>query len=151
MSNQNNSSVEHSGIRGMKWGFHDGRRNGKRTARAKDYSKRWSDAVNYATKQLIDSQQSKDKSIKSIHDKSADRAMNNARRWGKAAQDASGVGYDLGYKAGQAARQAPKIASDISRSVSKGAREVSKVANKSYKSITKSASSGFNWLKKHFF
>lgn len=151
MTNRNNNYIEHGGIRGMKWGFHDGRRNGKRTARAKDYNNRWSESMNYATRQIIDSKYSKNNELRKLHDERANRAINNAKRWGDAARDASGVGYDLGYHAGQAVRQAPKVASSFSRSVSKGAKEVSKVANRTYSSISKTASSGLSWLKKHIF
>ena len=155
MSNRNNEDVEHSGIRGMKWGFHDGRRNGKRTARAKEYSKLRSDAMNYAIGEYYDIKYHSDKRIDDVRRNHAEIALNNAKGWGKAARDASGLGYNLGYNLGQAARKAPGVASrtvkDISKSVSKGAAEVSKAANKTYNSITKSASSGLSWLKKHFF
>ena len=35
----NNDYIAHFGTRGMKWGYYDGERNGKRTARADKYAK----------------------------------------------------------------------------------------------------------------
>lgn len=151
----NNEYVKHGGIRGMRWGYHDGRRNGKRTARAKKYENIKNLAMQGTVGYIQDSEKAKTKDEKRYYDKKADISAKNAFSFRDAEQDASGLGYQIGYNLGQTTRkiskQAPKVAKDFKHSISRGTKEVSKAANKTYKSITKNASSGLSWLKKHIF
>lgn len=136
----NNDYIAHFGTRGMKWGYYDGKRNGKRTARSDEYAK---DMVKNATEDwyhmynLMGSSDSKTKATEYYKSKGAENRANMYRSMKK---DASGIGYNLGFSVGRVTKYA-KI----------GAKSFKKFASKSYNSILNKVSSGLKWVKKNLF
>lgn len=136
----NNDYIAHFGTRGMKWGYYDGKRNGKRTARSDEYAK---DMIKNATEDwyhmynLMGSSDSKTKATEYYKSKGAENRANMYRSMKK---DASGIGYNLGFSVGRVTKYA-KI----------GAKSFKKFASKSYNSILNKVSSGLKWVKKNLF
>lgn len=136
----NNDYIAHFGTRGMKWGYYDGKRNGKRTARSDKYAK---DMVKNATEDwyhmynLMDSSDSKTKATEYYKSKGAENRANMYRSMKK---DASGIGYNLGFSVGRVTKYAKS-----------GAKSFKKFASKSYNSILNKVSSGLKWIKKNLF
>ena len=136
----NNDYIAHFGTRGMKWGYYDGKRNGKRTARSDEYAK---DMIKNATEDwyhMYNVNDSSDPKTKVTEYYKSKGAENRANMYKSMKKDASGIGYNLGFSVGRVTKYA-KI----------GAKLFKKFASKTYNSIKNKVSSGLEWVKKNLF
>ena len=136
----NNDYIAHFGTRGMKWGYYDGKRNGKRTARSDKYTK---DMIKNATEDwyhMYNVNDSSDPKTKVTEYYKSKGAENRANMYRSMKKDASGIGYNLGFSVGRVTKYAKS-----------GAKSFKKFASKTYNSITNKVSSGLAWVKKNLF
>ena len=136
----NNDYIAHFGTRGMKWGYYDGKRNGKRTARSDEYAK---DMIKNATEDwyhMYNVNDSSDPKTKVTEYYKSKGAENRANMYKSMKKDASGIGYNLGFSVGRVTKYAKS-----------GAKLFKKFASKSYNSISSKVSSGLAWVKKNLF
>ena len=136
----NNDYIAHFGTRGMRWGYYDGKRNGKRTARSDEYSK---DMIKNATEDwyhMYNVNDSSDPKTKVTEYYKSKGAENRANMYKSMKKDASGIGYNLGFSVGRVTKYAKS-----------GAKLFKKFASKSYNSILNKVSSGLKWVKKNLF
>ena len=134
----NNDYIAHFGTRGMKWGYYDGKRNGKRTARSDEYAK---DMIKNATEDwyhMYNVNDSSDPKTKVTEYYKSKGAENRANMYKSMKKDASGIGYNLGFSVGRVTKYAKS-----------GAKLFKKFASKSYNSILNKVSSGLKWIKKN--
>ena len=100
----NQRYIQHFGTKGMKWGYYDGSRNGKRTARKDEYELQ---ETRYAlqagnadvNRDLGEKNKNYEQYYKS--DKDYDKYLSKAKTAEKNAKTASGAGYMLGYTVGK--------------------------------------------------
>lgn len=132
------NELEHFGTRGMQWGYTDGKRNGKRTARYYDYDKKMMSNLYKSNLNLLDRNRALKKNDYidyTDHDVAYEKHAAAAAKYNKMRRDAGGLDYNIGYAAGQ---------------ISRGAKAVSKFASKSASSVSKKINSGIKWFKKLF-
>ena len=136
----NNDYIAHFGTRGMKWGYYDGKRNGKRTARSDEYAK---DMIKNATEDwyhMYNVNDSSDPKTKVTEYYKSKGSKNRANMYNSMKKDASGIGYNLGFSVGRVTKYAKS-----------GAKSFKKFASKTYNSIKNKVSSGLAWVKKNLF
>ena len=160
--------IQHFGTKGMKWGYYDGKKNGKRTARADRYKNEMTENAigaakynqlardaeerenaaaikKYTNKGLSPNQAvqiaNHTKSIK--YDVQANKYKERGQKATRNYNAASGLDYQLGYTVGQLSRNGKKQINKAKNWLSKKGRSIGKASKKQ---INKAK----NWLKKNF-
>ena len=117
--------IQHFGTKGMKWGYYDGSRNGKRTARKEEYEK---EQLKYAMKagnaEANRNLEEEKKNYEQYYnaDKEYDNYMEKAKIAEENKNTASSIDYMLGYSVG-------KIKSEFGKQINKAKDWFSKMFN----------------------
>lgn len=119
----NNTELYHFGTKGMKWGYYDGSRNGKRTARADAYDRKMMGEIMESLNAEDIAERSPSGNIVRKAYKDQVRHMSKAKSYDKKRSAASGIGYNVSFTVARASR-------NFKKSVSKGKRFISNFVNK---------------------
>ena len=130
-----NNDIQHFGTKGMKWGYYDGTRNGKRTAREEHYlNEMLNNSINAAryTQLAKDARAKEDaaaaadwkkinKHAQSIkYNVQASKYKDKGRAATRDYNTASGLGYIAGFTVGRAVRDGKRQIKKAKKWISKG-------------------------------